>query len=300
MKPVYSMDDLSSRDRLEEGCAKPAKLAVIGQPIHHSRSPQMHQAALDQAGIEARYIRLEVAPGMVRPALDRMIGLGFVGCNVTVPHKLEAMTCCDQVDDEARLLGAVNTLRFDDGRIIGYNTDGPGFAAAVEQAFGLPLEGMRVAIVGAGGGAGRALAVFCALRGVASLLLANRSTDKLAEIRRTLESIAPGLAVTCCGTGTAEFQEGLRTVDLLVNATSLGMEDGDDLPVPAGWIPKGAMIYDAIYQPAETKLLGEAARRGCAVSNGLGMLLHQGAEAFRIWFPGSEPLAAMRAGLAQG
>lgn len=299
MKPVYGIDDLRSRETLDEGCGKPAKLAVIGQPIHHSRSPQMHQAALDRAGIDARYIRVEVAPGMVRPALDRMIGLGFVGCNVTVPHKLEAMTCCDEVDDEARLSGAVNTLRFDAGRIIGYNTDGPGFATAVEKAFGLPLQGMRVAIVGAGGGAGRALAVFCTLRGVASLLLANRSTEKLAEIRHTLKSIAPGLAVTSCGTGTAEFQEGLRAVDLLVNATSLGMKDGDDLPVPASWIPRGAMVYDAIYQPAETELLSEATRLGCAVSNGLGMLLHQGAEAFRIWFPGSEPLEAMKAGLAQ-
>ena len=139
MKPVYTIDDLVSRTVLDAGADRPARLAVIGHPVAHSRSPEMHQPALDQAGIDARYIRLEVESGQVAEAVHRMRALGFIGCNVTVPHKLEVMAACDAIDPDARALGAVNTLRFDAAGACGFNTDAPGFRRAVEEAFGTPL-----------------------------------------------------------------------------------------------------------------------------------------------------------------
>ncbi|RYD40425.1 MAG: shikimate dehydrogenase, partial [Verrucomicrobiaceae bacterium] len=155
MKTVYTLDDLASRELLDAGADKPARLAVIGQPIAHSASPEMHQAALDAHGIDARYIRIEIAPGQVGEGFRRMRELGFIGCNVTVPHKLEAMEHCE-VHPDARALGAVNTIRFDAGVTRGFNTDGPGFASAVEDDFGVRFADLKVVIAGAGGGAGQA------------------------------------------------------------------------------------------------------------------------------------------------
>src|SRR6478609_8444565 len=138
MKEVYTLEALASRERLDAGGGKPARLAVIGHPIAHSASPKMHQAALDELAIDARYIRLDIEPGYVGEAFRRMRELGFIGCNVTVPHKLEAMANCE-VDPAARALGAVNTILFEEEVTRGFNTDGPGFAQAIEGDFGMAL-----------------------------------------------------------------------------------------------------------------------------------------------------------------
>ena len=157
MSEVYTLDDLTSRELLDAGHAKPARLAVIGSPIAHSASPRMQQAALDAAGIEARYVALEVAPGRVGEALARMRALGFIGCNVTVPHKLDALAACERVDEGARTLGAVNTVCFAAGATHGFNTDGPGFVSAIVEEFAVALADLSVVILGAGGGAGLSL-----------------------------------------------------------------------------------------------------------------------------------------------
>jgi shikimate dehydrogenase len=146
MKAVYTLEDLVSRETLDAGADKPARLAVLGHPVAHSMSPLMHQPALDLNGAVARYIRLDVEPGKIAEAFRRMRGLGFIGCNVTVPHKLEAMECCDEVDASALALGAVNTVCFNADSTRGFNTDGPGFAHAIMDAFEIPLESLKVAI----------------------------------------------------------------------------------------------------------------------------------------------------------
>src|SRR6478609_1006738 len=156
MKEVYTLEDLTTRDLLDAGSNNPARLAVIGHPVAHSASPRMHQAALDELGNDLRYIRLDIEPGQVGEAFNRMRALGFIGCNVTVPHKLEAMEHCE-VHPDAKLLGAVNTIRFDDDAIRGFNTDGPGFARAIEDEFDVEFASLKVAIAGAGGGAGQAI-----------------------------------------------------------------------------------------------------------------------------------------------
>lgn len=298
MKPVYQIDDLVSRTVLDAGADKPARLAVIGHPVAHSRSPEMHQPALDQAGIEARYIRLEVEPGQVTEAIRRMRALGFIGCNVTVPHKLEVMAACDTVDPDAQALGAVNTVRFDGGGACGFNTDAPGFRRAVEEAFDAPLGSMNVVIAGAGGGAGQAVAAACRLAGVTDLVLANRTVSKLDDLRDRLGRMPGGqIRIRLVGLDDPSLPDLCLAADLIVNTSSVGLKPGDPSVLPAGCLRPGACIYDTIYKPAVTPLLALAAGQGCRTANGLSMLLHQGALAFQIWFPGSEPLPAMRAAL---
>ena len=192
MKDVYTIDDLVSREVLDAGASKPARLAVLGWPVAHSASPRMHQPALDANGIDARYIRLEVEPGQIPEAFSRMQALGFIGCNVTVPHKLDALETCTEVHPDARALGAVNTVRFDGDAIRGYNTDGPGFARAIEDDFGVKLGTLKVFIAGAGGGAGQAIATQCILMGVAKLVLANRSVEKLGPLASRLRNMNAG------------------------------------------------------------------------------------------------------------
>jgi shikimate dehydrogenase len=288
MKAVYTIDDLVSRDVLDSGASKPARLAVIGFPVAHSASPRMHQPALDEAGIDARYIRLEVPPGRVGEALGRMRELGFIGCNVTVPHKLEVMDHCDMIDPDALALGAVNTVRFDGGQATGFNTDAPGFRRAVEEAFGVSLGDLKVVLVGAGGGAGQAVAAACRLAGVRDLTLVNRTLEKVESLATRLESMAsapcmmktvaledPALAAHC------------QAADLIVNTSSVGLKPGDPSVLSAGCLREGLFVYDTIYEA-----------QGCRTANGLSMLIHQGALAFQIWFPGTHPLSTMKAALA--
>lgn len=299
MKYVYYLADLESRDRLDEGAGLPARLAVIGHPVAHSASPPMHQAALDALQIAARYIRIDIEPGQVAAAVARMRALGFIGCNVTVPHKLEAMAVCDRIDPAARQLGAVNTLSFESDRVLGSNTDAPGFRRAVEEAFASPLAGMHVLIAGAGGGAGQAVAAACLLAGVSRLTLANRSRGKLDGLLDRLRQVRPsGVDIEAFALDDPPLGAAAAGCDLIVNTSSLGLKEGDTSILPAGFFLSGARVFDTIYQPAVTPLMRLASAAGCPTANGLGMLLHQGALAFQTWFPGTDPLATMREALA--
>ncbi|WP_193210773.1 shikimate dehydrogenase family protein [Luteolibacter marinus] len=295
---LHFIDDLLSRDLLDAGHAKPARLAVIGCPVTHSASPRMHQPALDEAGIDGRYIKVEVEPGQVAEAFARMQALGFIGCNVTVPHKFEAMAACTSVDPGAVEMGAVNTVCFARDGIHGFNTDGPGFEAAVSEAFSIPLAGLDVLIVGAGGGAGGALAAHCARAGVSRLVLANRSLDKIESLAGNIRGHHPQLAVESLALDAPRLPGVARTCQLVVNASSVGLKASDPSPLPRESFAPGQRVFDTIYQPPRTALLSDAAAAGAEIANGATMLLHQGVHAFRLWFPGSDPASAMRRGLA--
>ena len=160
LNPLSEMQPYLTLGTLESAVAgaKPARLAVLGHPVSHSASPQLHQPALDAFGIPATYVRLEVRPGEISEALAMMRRLGFIGCNVTVPHKFEAMEACDAVSGQARVLGAVNTIVFGENGITGHNTDGPGFEQAIREDFGFFPGEVHTLILGAGGGAGQAIA----------------------------------------------------------------------------------------------------------------------------------------------
>lgn len=297
MKTVYTLDDLCSRDLLDAGCEMPARLAVVGWPVAHSASPQMHQPALDAQGIGCRYIRLEVEPGQIPEAFSRMRALGFIGCNVTVPHKLDALEHCSEVHPDARALGAVNTVRFDPDGTRGFNTDGPGFARAIEDDFGVKLGALKVGIAGAGGGAGQAIAMQCVLLGVEKLVLINRTVEKLGPLVERLESMGSGTVIIPLSFDHAALADHCRSCDLIVNTSSLGLKVGDPPILSAACLKPEQLVYDTIYQPPVTALLALARAHGCRTSNGLSMLLHQGALAFQHWFPQTEPLAVMRAAL---
>jgi shikimate dehydrogenase len=299
MKQVHTLEDLASRDLLDAGASKPARLAVIGHPVAHSASPQMHQPALDAAGIDARYIRLDIEPGQVGEAFARMRALGFIGCNVTVPHKLEAMAHCE-VHPDAVALGAVNTVRFDRDATRGFNTDGPGFARAIEDDFKVPFASLKVAIIGAGGGAGQAIATQGCLSGIRKLVVVNRTAEKLGPLVDKLRRISPLTEISAITFDDPALVTQCLACDLLVNTTSVGLKADDPPILPAACLKADHLVYDTIYKPPATALLAMASQHGCRTANGLSMLIHQGALAFQHWFPGSDPLAVMTRSLRGG
>lgn len=284
MFPFYTLDDLHSDAPVFNG--RRARLAVIGNPIGHSRSPQMQQAALDAAGIGAAYIRLLVEKGGLPRTISRLRELGFLGANVTVPFKKEAAALANQRDALATLSASANTLRFTPEGIEAFNTDGPGFCRALEESFGTRPCGQRIVLLGAGGGAGAALAGTCALDGCARIVLVNRTVDRLPPLAETLiQAGLPADRIACLASGD-EWQviRAVRDADILVQATSLGLHAGDPLPLPAEALHEGLKVYDLVTH--ETPLQREARRHGIAVADGSLMLLYQGAEAFDRWFPG--------------
>ncbi len=295
MKAVYTMEDLASRDVLDAGCSKPARLAVLGWPVAHSASPRMHQAALDAFGIDLRYIRLEVEPGRITEAFAGMRALGFIGCNVTVPHKLDAMAACDEVHPDALALGAVNTVRFDDDATRGFNSDGPGFARAVADDFGVSLKNLKIVVAGAGGGAGQAIAAQCVLSGAGSLVLVNRTKAKLDALVDRLRGLGCGKTpMSVLSFDDAGLENACLDCDLIVNTSSVGLKPGDPSILPGSCLRPDHLVYDTIYQPPLTSILKTAAAMGCRTSNGFSMLLHQGAIAFQHWFAGPDPVGIMR------
>ncbi|MEO1855802.1 MAG: shikimate dehydrogenase [Rubritalea sp.] len=295
MKHVYTLADL--RDPAFAEAMPNAKLAVIGFPIKHSASPQMHQAALDEAGIDLQYIRVEVEPGDVDACFVEMERLGFIGCNVTVPHKLDAMAQCDELTDDAKALGATNTILFKEGKRIGHNSDGPGLARAIFEDFGKSLTELRVLILGAGGGAGRAIATQCAREGSPAIYLSNRTVEKLEPIAKSLTEEHGAKLVYTLSTDEKDLINAANRADLIINSTSLGLHEDDILPLPVTALSARHRIYDAVYNPPVTPLLAEADKLGAKTSNGLSMLLHQGANSYSFWL-GQEPnITAMRKGL---
>lgn len=304
MKEVYQISDLSSREELDAGAETPARLAVIGHPVSHSLSPAMHQAALDAQGKDMRYIRLEVESGQVSEAIKRMQDLDFIGCNVTVPHKFEVIDCCNELSEDARAIGAVNTLIFGE-QTLGHNTDAPGLVRAIREDFSIDLADLKVMIVGVGGGAGRAVATQCARIGCGQIWLVNRTLEKAEQLMDELENLGnelhhlegPGERFTAIAPDDPAIIEAAGSAELIINATSLGLRSIDRKPLPSGCIQPHHLVYDMIYNPAQTTLLGHAKSVGARTANGLSMLLHQGALAYECWFPGETPVEHMRKGL---
>lgn len=302
MKEVYQISDLKDRATLDHGAEKPARLAVIGNPVAHSASPAMHQAALDANGMDMRYIRVEVKPGEVAEAFARMRELGFIGCNVTVPHKLEAMECCDTLSEDAEAIGVVNTVSFstESNKTNGHNTDGSGLERAIREDFQTELSKLRVMILGVGGGAGKAIATQCARLGCPRLWLVNRTVAKAQTIRNELQTYYTDSnqeAITALSSDDEALEKASTQVDLIINATSLGMQPEDALPIPSCYLRSNHMVYDAIYKPSETKLLQQAELVKAKTANGFSMLLHQGVLAYEHWFPSQSSVKEMSQGL---
>jgi len=268
--------------------------AVLGHPIKHSASPAMQNAGLAALGLNWRYLAFEVPPDNLRAAIAGAQQLGFVGLNLTVPHKLLAVEMVDELDASARSWGAVNTVRFESraGKIIshGFNTDADAITQSISEDLGMALAGAKVLLLGAGG-AGRTAALKLATEGVREMFLVNRTESKAAAVLHDLQQRHPGVQVTLGYPRDA--------VDLVLNATSLGLQPADPLPFDAARfsLKQAQLAYDMVYRPAETAFLQAAKAAGCRTANGLGMLLYQGAKALEIWSGKPAPIAVMRAAL---
>lgn len=295
------MADFFTFDQLHDfpALTPPARLAVIGAPIGHSKSPQMHNPALQACGIDAQYVRVQVPVGRVQEAFALFVKQGFLGVNITIPHKFEALDAVDVVDPLARQLGAVNTLAIRDGKMFGYNTDGPGFLRSVKEAFGAEIKDLRVLILGAGGGAGRAVAVQSVIAGCRDLVLANRTEAKLSPLVEELRGATPWQArLQTCALDHDALAKHLSDVDLIVNATSVGMKSEDAPLLPTGALEPRHLVYDMVYRASgPTDLIQQATAAGAKHADGMCLLLHQGAISFEHWFDRPAPLEAMRAGL---
>lgn len=297
-KAVYTIEDLRRWPEVTGDLPYPLRLAVIGDPVAHSASPPMHNAALEALGMPIRYTRLHLRPEEVAEAFSLLPKQGFIGINCTIPHKLAALQLVGQVDPAAERAGGVNTVVVrEGGGLHGFSTDGPGFARAVQEVFGARLKGLRVLILGAGGGAGRAVAMQCAEAGVAMLTLVNRDEQKLAPLRDTVATVLPSDAVVTARWDEEVLAVHLPGVDLIVNCSALGMKPGDLSPLPSHLLTSRHFVYDTIYTASRTPLMRAADAVGAQSGNGLPMLLHQGALSFEHWFGQIPPIEAMRAAL---
>ena len=259
-------------------------VGVIGDPVRHSLSPVLHNAAFVALGLDWTYVAFHVATGLGAQAVEAVRALGIEGLSVTMPHKSDVAAAVDVLSDDAAALGAVNTVLRRNSQLVGDSTDGYGFIAALAEA-GFDPAGKRCMVIGAGG-AGRAVVLALARGGAARVVVVNRDPGRAA-------------AAVALGGGVAEIGdiESAAESDLVVNATPVGMGDREVgvSVVAADLLGPGQFINDLVYHPAHTPLLLAAADRGATALNGLSMLVHQAARQFELWTGQPAPLVAMRA-----
>jgi shikimate dehydrogenase len=291
--PVLSLRDL------EAWSFGGTALAVLGHPVGHSLSPAMHRAALASLSRDGGrfgawgYFRFDVPPEDLARALGLLHAAGILGVNLTVPHKVIAFGLVSEIDEGARAVGAVNTLLRTPGGWRGSNTDGYGLAEGLRTALGCGLEGADVLLLGAGGAA-RSAAVECLRRRCASLRVANRTRSHGQALVRAVLPLAGGIPVSSDGLPNPFLE---KPGALVINATSAGLRAGDASPVDLASLPRPASVYDMIYNPPSTALLGQASLLGIPGANGLSMLANQGAKSLETWtgVPAAETAACMLA-----
>jgi len=268
-------------------------VGVLGDPVAHSRSPAMHNAAFRALGLDWCYVPLHVAPAQIEAALRGLVALGFVGANVTIPHKEAAARLADELTPAAAAIGAVNTLTvLPGGRLRGDNTDAGGTLAALREA-GVEVAGQCAVVLGAGGSA-RAVAYALAAGG-AHVVLANRTPERAAALAAGLQPHVAGRLEAVALANAGALEAALARARLLVNATSVGLHPGPDLsPLPEGvGLHPGLAVLDLVYAPRQTRLLRQAADAGCKTVEGLRVLVHQGALSFALWTGRPAPLDVM-------
>ena len=337
----YTLADLENWSRVTARIDPPVRLGLFGDPVAHSLSPQMQNAALQACQITMQYARFHIRPNELRSALLLLRELDFVGINLTVPHKVAALALIDEADEHSRRTGAINTIRMsgcshrparhaeaqrrrvaghtpeekqratahravatEDTRLIGSNTDGEGFLRAIRTEFSVDVRDLRVMILGAGGGTGQAIAWQCALENCERLVLVNRTLEKAKTLVEKLRPffagprvLGPVARLAAVSSEESALRAQMADIDLIVNATPMGMNASDPSPIPARLIAPHHFVFDAVYGPSKTPLLRAVDEAGARGANGLSMLLHQGALAFQTWFGREAPIDAMRSAL---
>ena len=256
---------------------------VIGHPILHSKSPRLHGHWLKRYGIDGHYIPMDVAPDDLARTIELLPRLGFAGINVTLPHKEAVMALCDEITPRAKAVGAVNTVIFqEDGSVLGDNTDGYGFMANLYAGAPSWRADMGPAVVLGAGGAARGVVAALLDAGAPHIILSNRTVERATALQSEF-----GTRVVV--SAWDDVGDAIKGANLLVNTTSLGMDGQPALPVSLDHLGSETLVTDIVYAPLKTQLLIDAAARGCAVVDGLGMLLNQAAPGFEAWF-GQKPI----------
>ncbi len=257
-------------------------VGVIGDPVEHSRSPQMHNAAFAKAGLDYVYVPFHVRPNDLGAAIAGFKALNVVGINVTLPHKQAVIPYLTSVSREAELIGAVNTLTFVEDAIHGDNTDAPGVLRALEENRDMSVPvGETVVVLGAGGAA-RAVVVALALAGVASITIANRTVEKAVFLAKEMDQ-KTDVAIHGMGLTDTRLPAVVGQSALLINTATASMDATHPLLISTDWLQPNTIVYDIVYTPPVTPLMQAAAEHGCQTLGGIGMLVHQGAIAFEKW-----------------
>ena len=259
-------------------------IALLGSPVAHSLSPAMHNAAFKAAGLDYVYIALPVSPVMVKEAIMGLRALNLAGANVTIPHKEAVIPCLDEISEDAQKIGAVNTIVVSEERLKGHNTDVYGFLRSLEEG-GARIKNAQFIIIGAGGAA-RAMAFGAALNMASSIVITDVVQEKADALAGNIKKAVPGIAVLSTAPESEEFRQSLMRADVVANATPLGMNGNDPIPLSQelmAKLPSSAVVFDAVYAKHETPFLKSAADLGLRPIGGLNMLLYQGARSFELW-----------------
>ena len=270
-------------------------VGIIGNPLGHTLSPTVHNAAFDYMGLNWCYVPMPVQEGYLKEAVEGLKALRFVGVNVTMPFKTEVLSVLDEVAMFAKSVGAVNTILLDKGRLIGYNTDGRGFYTALVKDLGYDVKGKKILIMGAGG-ASRSVTVSLALAGCASIVVVNRSPERGRQLTEIVTKSAPGIEIKWLSPND-NYDLLIAESDVIINATPLTNFHGSALRIPVAMLNRNQVVCDLNYSIYQLPLLQEAEARGARVMDGKGMLLYQAAAAFEIWTGLDAPVEVMRAAL---
>lgn len=258
-------------------------IGLVGYPVKHSKSPHMHNFAFEALGLDYVYMAFEVQEGFIKEGLDAIRILNVEGCNITMPHKKKVLEFLDDISEDAKIIGSVNTVKNVNGKLTGYNTDGRGFVKALEEN-GVDIKGKKIVLVGAGG-ASKAVAIQLAFEGTGEIVMFNRTLSTAKEITDNINQNIPNCKARALEMNETILRKEIKDAAVLVNCTSLGMKATIDQSIisSSDAFHKDLFVADIIYDPNKTKLLKIAEEAGCKYMNGLMMLVYQGAIAFKIW-----------------
>jgi shikimate dehydrogenase len=256
---------------------------IFGDPVSHSLSPAMQNLAMQAAGLDAVYVPFHVTPQDLGSAVEGMRALRIGGVNVTLPHKQKIIPLLDRVDEDAALIGAVNTVVRRGAELVGFNTDGLGFIQSLREDVGFNPTGKSVLLLGAGG-ACRAAAVALLRSGVKRLSIVNRNRARAEQLVARISSVFPEQSIAAYGLDDPGYMDELGRVDLVVNTTSIGLQGEEISFCPLAKVKASASVYDMVYSPVQTPFINAARALGLVAADGLGMLAGQGEEAFFLWF----------------
>lgn len=275
-------------------------ISILGNPVKHSKSPQMHNRSFENLGLDFAYMAFEIEESKLQRAVEAMKILNAKGFNLTMPYKGQVMEFLDEIDRAADMIGSVNTVLNKDGKLIGYNTDGKGFVKSLEERR-VKFKDKKIVILGAGGAA-RAIAIQLALDSAGEIVIANRTIEKAESITSIINKEIPKVKARSIVLNEGRLKEELKDAKILVNTTSIGMEASLDksLIKNLDTLHSDLFVSDIIYDPARTKFLSQAERAGCKTMNGLGMLVYQGAIAFKIWTELDMPRSLIEDMLGEG